>query len=186
MLINGINIDNYPAGADCLIIFTGLGGDTKGYENKYVTIAEEVTEKYGFSVFAAGVPQDLWSRPQEVFSTVFDYVLSVCPPRTIYLMGSSAGASISIWYAHLYPQIKKVLAVNPVLNLNFHRVRDGLEKFSGEEIHIAIGEYDPCAMWVQLLPEQKNLVKEIIAGADHVFKGKLNEFISLPLKSLFE
>lgn len=186
MLINGVNIDNYPAGADCFIIFTGLGGDTKGFGNKYVKIAEEVTEKCGFSVFVASVPQDLWSRPQEVFTTVLDYVLSVCPPQTIYLMGSSAGASIAIWYAYLYPQIKKVLAVNPVLNLNFHRVREGLEKFSGEKIHIAVGEFDPCATWVQLLPEKQNSVKELIADADHVFSGKLNEFISLPAISLFE
>lgn len=186
MIINGVKIDYYPAGEDSLIIFTGLGGNTEGYENKYVRIAEEVTQKYGFSVFVAGVPQDCWSRPQEVFTTAAEYVLSVKPPHRVYVMGSSAGASIALWYSHLYPQIKKVLAVNPVLNLNFHRTREGLEKFTGEKIAVVCGGLDPCAVWVSLLPDKDGLTKQIIAGADHVFSGRINEFISLPQSLLFK
>ena len=36
-----MKIDFYPAGGDCLLIFTGLGGNTKGGENKYVKIADK-------------------------------------------------------------------------------------------------------------------------------------------------
>ncbi|MDE6373347.1 MAG: alpha/beta hydrolase, partial [Clostridia bacterium] len=150
MVVNGIKIDYYPAGEDCLLIFTGLGGDTKGYENKYVKIAETAAAKYGFSTFVAGVPPDCWARPQEVFATAVEYVLSVKPPRIVYVMGSSAGASISLWYSHSYPQIKRVLAINPVLNLNFHRTREGLEKFAGDKTSVVCGEFDPCAVWVSL------------------------------------
>ncbi|MDE6557688.1 MAG: hypothetical protein K2K39_01130, partial [Clostridia bacterium] len=121
-----MQIDFYSSGNNCVLIFTGLGGDTKGYENKYVKIAETITQKYGFSVFVAQVPKDLWSHPQEVFEEAVGRVISEYAPETIYVMGSSAGASIAIWYSHLYPQIKKVLAVNPVLNLNYHRTKEGI------------------------------------------------------------
>lgn len=175
----------YPAGEDCLLIFTGLGGDTKGYENKYVKIAETITQKYGFSVFVAGVPQDCWSRPHEVFDEAVNYVLSKGESEKIYVMGSSAGASLAVWYSHLYPQIKKVLAVNPVLNLNYHRTKEGIEKFTGEIMFVKVGELDPCAIWVNLLPHKDNLRVDVLKGIDHVFKGKLDEFITLPEKTLF-
>lgn len=183
---DGITTDYYPAGADCLVIFTGRGGDTKGYADKYVKIARRAVEDYRFSVLAAGVPQDIWSRPQAVFTAVVNLALSKHPSGKIYLMGSSAGASLALWYAHMYPRIERVLAVNPVLNLNFHRTREGLEKFGGEKIHIAVGGLDPCAVWAELLPEAENTVKEIIAGADHVFGGRLEEFIALPFEKLFD
>lgn len=180
-----MQIDYYCAGKDCFLIFTGLGGDTKGYENKYVKIAEEITQKYGFTVFVAAVPKDLWSHPQEVFAEAVENVLSKCAPEKIYVMGSSAGASLAIWYSHLYPKIEKVLAVNPVLNLNYHRTKEGIQKFTGEKMFVEVGELDPCAMWVGALPEKDNVHTEVLKGVDHVFKGRTEEFIALPPKTLF-
>lgn len=180
-----MEIDYYPAGRDCLLIFTGLGGDTKGYENKYVKIAEEITQSSGYSVVVAGVPRDCWERPQQVFKEAVDYVLSKGNPKTIYVMGSSAGASLAIWYSHLYPQIKKVLAVNPVLNLNYHRTKEGIAEFVGEKMYVVEGELDPCAVWINLLSQKDNLHTEVLNGIDHVFKGKIEEFISLPSRFLF-
>lgn len=180
-----MQIDFYSAGKNCFLIFTGLGGDTKGYENEYVKIAEAVTQKYGFSVFVAGVPKDCWSHPQEVFKEAVVHVLSECAPEKIYIMGSSAGASLAMWYSHLYPQIKKVLAVNPVLNLNYHRTKEGIQKFTGEKMFVEVGELDPCAVWVEALPAKDNVRAEVLKGVDHVFTGKTEEFIALPDKTLF-
>ncbi|MDE7453292.1 MAG: alpha/beta hydrolase [Clostridia bacterium] len=174
-----MKIDFYPAGGDCLLIFTGLGGNTKGGENKYVKIAENAVQKYGFSVFVAGVPEDCWERPQEVFSEAVNHVLTLTKAETVYVSGNSAGASLALWYSHLYPQIKKILAVNPVLNYNYHRTKEGVLKFGGK-IFIASGELDPNAKWLNMLPVRDNLSKQIVQGADHSFKDKLPEFISLP------
>ena len=181
-----MQIDIYPAGKDCVLILTGLGGDTKGYEDKYVKIAEAITQKYGFTVFVAGVPKDCWSRPQEVFKEAVEHVLAKRAPEKIYIMGSSAGASLAIWYSHLYPQIEKVLAVNPVLNLNYHRTKEGIQKFAGEKMFVEVGELDPCAMWVSALPKKENVCGEVLEGIDHVFKGRTEEFIALPDKTLFK
>ena len=175
-----MKIDFYPAGKDCLLIFTGRGGDTKGYGNKYVKIAENVTRKYGFSVFVAAVPENCWDSPQEVFSFAVDYVLSKTDTENIYVTGSSAGASLAIWYSHLYPQIKKVLAVNPVLNLNLHRTKDGILKFNGEKMFIVSGDKDPCVVWLNLLPHKDNLSTQTLKGVDHVFSNRIAEFIALP------
>ena len=50
---------------------------------------------------------------------------------------------------------------------------------------VEVGELDPCAMWVEALPEKDNLRAEVLKGVDHVFKGKTEEFIALPDKTLF-
>ena len=180
-----IKTDYYPAGKNCLLILTGRGGDTKGYENKYEKIAVNVTQKYGFSVVVAAVPEDIWERPTEFFKEAVGSVPPFCKGGDIFVLGSSAGASLAIWYAHTYPQIKRVLAVNPVLNLNFHRTREGIEKFEGGKMIIVSGELDPCVMWAQLLPEKDNLVKQVLKDTDHIFSGKLSDFIALPERTLF-
>ena len=38
-----IDIEFYEGGRDVLVIFTGIGGTTKGYQNKYEKIAKYVT-----------------------------------------------------------------------------------------------------------------------------------------------
>lgn len=45
-----IEIDKFISGNKVLLIMTGLGGTTKGYENKYHTIAKQAYNK-GYSVF---------------------------------------------------------------------------------------------------------------------------------------
>lgn len=175
-----MRIDFYPAGEDCLLILTGLGGDTKGYSDKYVKIAENVVKKYNFSVAVAGVPRDLWDRHKEVFCEAVNGVYSGVNPKKLYIFGNSAGGTIAIWYAYLFPQIDRVLAVNPVLNLNYHNAKDGAEKFAGSCMHIVCGEYDSSATWQQLIPEKNNVKRHILRGVDHLFSEKTDEFISLP------
>ena len=175
-----MQIDFYSAGNDCLLIFTGLGGNTAGYQNKYIKIAENIRQKYGFSVFVAAVPKDCWEHPQQVFTQAVEHVLSQAAPKNLYIMGSSAGASLALWYSHLYPQIKRMLAVNPVLNLNYDRTKKGIESFVGEKIIVVTGEYDPCAVWLNLLPRNDKITAELIDGVDHVFTDKLDHFIALP------
>lgn len=100
-------------------------------------------------------------------------------------MGVSAGATMALWYAVKYPQIRRVLCVNPVLNINLHRTSNGVRNFSGEKLAVVFGEKDPSAKWAKLLPVLPNLQIHIIPDADHVFCGKLDEFIDLPKKYLF-
>ncbi|MDE6374043.1 MAG: hypothetical protein K2L72_06030, partial [Clostridia bacterium] len=64
--------------------------------------------------------------------------------------------------------------------------REGLEKFAGDKTSVVCGEFDPCAVGVSLLPDKDGLVKQILKGTDHVFSGKISEFVALPEKMLFK
>ena len=50
---------------------------------------------------------------------------------------------------------------------------------------VVFGEKDPSAKWAKLISALLHLQTYIIPNADHVFSGKLNEFIDLPKKYLF-
>lgn len=170
----------YPSenSKNTLIILTGLGGSVKS--DKYVKIAENVIKKYNCGVYVIGVPYNCWDNPQGVFEEAVDYVLKNSQTEKIYIFGNSAGASIAIWYAHLYPQLKKILAVNPVLNLNVHKTRRGILNFNGEKTFVFIGENDPSAPYFGLLPEKENAEYKLLEEIDHFFSGKTDDFIRLP------
>ena len=165
------------------VILTGLGGSADGFGNKYSRIAEYLQSDYGFPVFIAPTPEDVWEKKEKFFDEV---VARFIQNKTcVYLMGVSAGATMALWYAEKYPQIKRVLCVNPILNINLHLTSSGIHGFCGEKMALAFGEKDPSAKWAKLLPALPHLQTYIIPGADHVFSGKFDEFIDLPKKYLF-
>lgn len=174
--------ENDGAGT-AFVILTGLGGSAGGFGNKYARIAEYVQSDYGFPVFIAPTPEDVWEKKEIFFDEVVARFIQnkIC----VYLMGVSAGATMALWYAAKYPQIERVLCVNPVLNINLHLTSNGIRIFSGEKMAVVFGEKDPSIKWAKLLPVLPNLQIHIIPEADHVFCGKLDEFIDLPKKYLF-
>ena len=174
-----MQIDFFPAGKSALLILTGRGGDPKGYRNKYVKIAENVNRKFDFSVFVAGVPENCWDDPKQIFCEAIDRVFLKMTPERFYVAGNSAGANLVIWYSHLFPTVDRVLAINPVLNLNMHDTDNGIARFNGEILYILSGEQDPAAMWQEVLPQKENVSVRLLKGVDHVFTGKLNEFVAL-------
>ena len=174
--------ENDGAGT-AFVILTGLGGSAGGFGNKYARISEYVQRDYGFPVFIVSTPKDIWGRKEKFFDEIATRFMQ--NKTCVYLMGVSAGATMALWYAVKYPQIERVLCVNPVLNINLHRTSNGVRNFSGEKLAVVFGEKDPSAKWAKLLPVLPNLQIHIIPDADHVFCGKLDEFIDLPKKYLF-
>lgn len=165
------------------VILTGLGGSADGFGNKYSRIAEYVQNDYGFPVFIAPTPEDVWEKKEKFFDEV---VARFIQNKTcVYLMGVSAGATMALWYAVKYPQIRRILCVNPVLNINLHLTSSGIRDFCGEKMAVVFGEKDPSAKWAKILPAAPHLQINIVPGADHLFSGKLDEFIDLPKKYLF-
>lgn len=181
-----IEIEFYEKGRDMLLIFTGIGGTTKGYQNKYELIANQVINNYGFSVAVAATPQGSLLTPGDIMQCVMDFLFSKRQSNdfNVYAFGTSAGANIVLSFSYLYPQIKKVLAVNPVMNVNFHRIKTGVENFEGK-INVVFGEHDPSAKWAELLPKSENLSVTILPNTDHEFRGNLQLFIDLPNNLLF-
>lgn len=167
-----------------LVILTGVGGSADGFGNKYLRIAEYVQSDYGFPVFIAPTPKDIWDRKEGFFDEVAAHFMQ--NKTCVYLMGVSAGATMALWYAVKYPQIRRILCVNPVLNINLHLTSSGIRDFCGEKMAVVFGEKDPSAKWAKILPAAPHLQINIVPGADHLFSGKLDEFIDLPKKYLFE
>ena len=100
----------------------------------------------------------------------------------IYTMGTSGGANIILMHAHKYPQIKKILAINPVLNINFYKIKNGINQFDGN-ITMICGENDLSSSFCKII---KNNVKTfILKNIDHNFSNHLEDFINLPFKYLF-
>jgi len=167
-----------------------MGGSVKGYENKYAKIAERVSTDHGLTVFVASTPIDSWEGKNAFnnFELIMNCIAKYMEDFEIsdyfvYTMGISAGGSFLLWYAYLYPMIKRVLAVNPVLRINLHRTKDGIAKFNGDFIILIFGEQDPSACFAPLLDSRANVV--ILSDTDHQFRGNLEEFIELPEKYIF-
>lgn len=101
------------------------------------------------------------------------------------LHGVSAGASLALWYAYKYKNIAKILCINPVLNINLPLTSKGIKAFQGEKLYIVSGDGDPSSVWVKMMRGMPGAEVHILENVDHFFTEKLNEFIELPFKLLF-
>ena len=94
-------------------------------------------------------------------------------------MGHSNGALIGARWGGEYSLIKRMLLVNPPF-FNWHKTEAGLSKFCGEK--------DPSFSSVCFInfEQQDNLSLITYIGADHNFTNKLEDFIELPERYLFD
>lgn len=179
--MNTIDIEFYKGNENALLILTGIGGTTKGYDDKYVKIANQILNKFGFSVIVATTPSGSYLHTKENLDFVMKYVLDKCSGK-VYAMGNSAGGNILLMHAHEHSQIEKILAVNPVLNINFFKIESGINKFKGKSI-IVCGEKDTSSKFCKMLncTCDINILKDI----DHNFSNDIEVFIDLPRTYLF-
>ena len=186
METSGIETEFYPSGKNVLLILTGIGGSVKGHQNKYQTIAETAVKNHGFSVCVVTMPQGSWECPEDIFRYAMSVVQAQVPDcGDVYAMGNSAGATFLLWYAYLFPQIKKVLAINPVLNVNLHRANHGIRNFTGGKIFLAVGEKDASNLFSEFLEGNQETSVIRLENTDHYFTDNLGTFLSLPERLLF-
>ena len=183
---NKIEIDVYSGGSDVLLIMTGLGGTTKGYENKYEIMAKNAVKCYGVTVFVANTPNSSYEHSKENMDYIINYIDNYMKQKSIneykiYAFGHSAGGTILAWYAYEFSNITRVLAVNPVIRFNTHNLINGCQNFTNGKIQIIVGEQDECFRFIPILNRIKNnnYSLTILPNKDHKFTGKLNEFIKL-------
>ncbi len=172
-----------------LLIKTGLGGSIYGYEDKYLQIANNLNEKYGATVVVADnknvgnyiVLNETMYWLKELFND--DELEGV----EIYFMGHSDGAKMGAEIGYHYKKIKKMLLINPPLMINLDKQIRGVNEFGGK-IQFVFGEFDLSTQVVDVnnLANNQNIKVEIVKDADHYFKGKLQDFIDLPEKYLFD
>lgn len=186
--MTNVEIEFYESGKDILLIVTGAGGTTKGFQNKYETIAKLIMHDYHFSVMVATSPIGSWLTMKENMQYIMDSLFAKKKEENfrVYVMGSSIGANIVLSYSYLFPQIKKVLAINPVLNMNLHRIHQGIKSFTGEKISVVFGEKDLSSKYIVTMPTADVLQTIVLPNIDHTFKDNLQTFIDLPNQFLFD
>ena len=170
-----------------LLIKAGQDGSMYGYENKYLTIARNINKEFGYTVICSSNPLRKTNPLEQAMEIIEDY----CEKKgfddyQVYYMGLSNGGYIGAAYAHLYPKMKRMLIVNMPIFVNWHKIKDGMKQFNGEQATFIYGTLDPSYKYVEMLTllNKDNIKLEIIKDADHNFVGKLDEFIALPNKYL--
>ena len=168
-----------------LLIKAGQDGSMYGYQNKYLTIANNINKNYGYTVICSSNPLRKSNPLEQTIKVIEDY----CKQKEfkdykIYYMGLSNGGYIGATYAHLYPKIKRILLINMPIFTNWHKIKKGLKQFDGEMAILIYGTLDPSYKYAEMITmiNRDNIKLEIIENADHNFVGRLNEFIDLPNK----
>lgn len=76
-------------------------------------------------------------------------------------MGHSAGAHFWGRFAHLYPNVSKLLLINPVISVNFTKIKKSLEAYQGE-LFLIQGDKDFDFFYNPLLDPIKTDKKQVV------------------------
>ena len=168
-----------------LLIKAGQDGSIYGYRNKYLKLACEMRELYGFSVVCASTPSSDISQ-MEQFAEVVKSEFEIGGQTRIYFMGMSMGASIGCIGRSLFLEISRFLLVNPPLMINTTRICRSAKAFEGDMMTFVFGSLDPSTHLAGLLKlhERENMRVVIVPGQDHHFSR--NEFRLLELMKLLD
>lgn len=100
------------------------------------------------------------------------------------------GAAIVAQAAWEYPEITRILLVNPATKLGIDKIKYGLTEFGGDRITVVFGSEDPSVGdmdEIAKLSEAAHIRARILEGVDHNFSGEsLEAFITAPALYLFD
>ena len=168
-----------PGNEICIFIVTGRGGSIYGFKNKYIKLATELSEGYGYTVCVVASPNE---GPLELIENM-NSCMNANNFTEVRYIGVSYGALVGAQQGWQIPLISKMLLINGPLMINWYKTKLGAERFQGKEIMFVYGEKDPSYKYFELL---KNIDSSVISmysvdGADHHFSGmedKEKELIS--------
>lgn len=186
---NNLVIDYGIIKGNNIIIFikAGQNGSMYGYRNKYLNIAKNINNKYGYTVICSSNPFDGNNPMDNAMEVIEEYTKNnKISDYVIYYMGHSNGGIIGAWYGVKYPEIKRMLLINTPLMYNFYKTKEGIMNFNGESLVMVYGEFDQSYMYIELLNrlESDKFKVKIIKGQNHDFSNDITEFIELPDKYL--
>ena len=151
-----------------VFIKTGRGGSIEGFENKYLDICSLLFEKYGYTFVVSANPKcsvcDLEEEIESIDKYVGDY-------KEIFFVGISNGAFIGATQCRKIKKIKNAVLINAPLMINFHEIKEGAQKFRGDNMYFLYGEDDPSFRYIEILNVIKNTAckYKIIKGEGHDF-----------------
>ena len=157
-----------PGSAKVLFIKTGQAGSIYGYENKYLDLAIQVNEKYGYSVFVSSTTIDTKESFERDIKTVEGTLGTT--DFEIYYLGVSKGGLIGIWHGCDESRIVKMVSINAPLMINYHgKTLPGIKKLGMDKLTMVYGSLDPSCKYVPFVEKHANVY--IIDGADHNLIG---------------
>ena len=151
-----------------VFIKTGRGGSIEGYENKYLDICSLLFEKYGYTFVVSANPKDSVCDLDKEIKCIGKYVGNY---KEIFFVGISNGASIGAAQCRKIESIKNALLINAPLMINFHKIKEGAQKFRGDNMYFLYGEDDPSCRYIEILDSIKNTAckYKIIKDEGHDF-----------------
>ena len=154
-----------PGDHNAVLIKTGQGGSIYGYKNKYLDIALNLNKKYGCSVFVLKTITD----DRSDFDKEIQLIEEILGDKVkIYYIGISKGGLIGCWYASQHNHVKRILAINAPLMINFHnKTLPALKSAEHGKISMIYGSLDPSYKYIPFVSNYVDV--QIIDGADHVF-----------------
>ena len=174
----------HQGGDRLLYIKIGADGSVRGYEDKYITIADRAA-KMGCSVMIAGnvsslPPQQNISQDMQVLADSFPHI------KEIYAFGHSLGGYLLACFGYQYPIIRRILAINSPLTPYRELLPTGIARFQGERMIFLFGGNSPEADRISdIFPcHNTRATYAIIPGADHHFTDMLSTFTDLPFTYL--
>ena len=140
-----LDIGIYHGNNHFFLIMVGIGGDILGSNNKYKKIATRLNEDYGYTVIVSSTPSSSYLHSKDSFNEIMKYInsygtLNGFKDYDISIMGNSGGGTLAGWYSYKIAKIKKLLLINPVLIINFHKTKKGLKEFDGEFAFVIFGQ----------------------------------------------
>ena len=178
--LDNLNMGYIPGSENILFIKTGQGGSIYGYENKYLHLAWAIREKYGFSVLVSSTTDDA-SKEYDIDMLVLNKIF-VNQSYQIYYLGVSKGGLVGIWRGGENSNIKRMVAINPPLMINYHsKTRPALDKL-GSKLTIVIGSLDPSYDYVPFAKGHTHI--EVLMGADHNLVGSPKSLLEIVEKYL--
>ena len=168
-----------------VFIKVGAGGSVRGFENKYIRMAQRIHKRLGATVICASnpdVPHEMIDE-EEIRWVVSERALS---NFEIYFIGTSDGAYHNLSLAKRFHETVKIIGINT----SYIDISD-LEKRllalqSVCKILIYGTEDDDFHEVVPALSKMdcSNFTIKIVDGADHSFTGMTDEFIALADKEI--
>lgn len=196
--MNGVTIDCsldiavHPVETDTILLtIPGVDGSVNGYEDKYIRMVEAFQQKRGSAGVRIANPfitSHHWeSNPRQGLEYIHRHLEEITGRTSsveIAVVAHSAGAAIIARIAHEYPDITRLLLINPAKKLlssgDMPRALGPLVR----NTTVVFGGEDPSVDMADELREG-GIDVQIIDGADHNFSGEyLVRFIGLAAEFL--
>lgn len=165
-----------------VFIKVGAGGSIRGYQDKYLQMAHRAHERLGATVICASNPDVDYDAQMVADKAMISKAAAECgfADYEVYFVGTSDGGYQNLLLAQQVPQARKLLGINASL-IDADDLVAQLQKLPHVKKILVYGTEDDDFACVPVLQaaDCEDLEIVTVEGADHEFKGMVNEFIAL-------